>query len=157
MAIERYRTALNFGRDAGPQGLLNAYGFERTRELMTRYSRETSDIVFDGSDRWAQVLRVPHAYGEGLGDGYTLFSLSDGTSCNWTLPKGAVLRRIRFTGDEVTFQIHGTITQGSFEYVIPEGDPAEFRLAWNRGTPLPRTFVGELMSKHYCVESNRAN
>lgn len=157
MAIGWYQAAIHTGRDAGPAGLVDAYGVDRARELMTRYANVSSHTVFDGSDRWAQILRVPYAYGADLGDGYTLYSLRDGIPHGWTLPEGAVLQSINFAADEIVFHVHGTITQGSFAYTIPEHKPAEYRLKWKQGTPVPITSVGELMSREYCVQSNRAD
>ncbi len=46
---------------------------------MVRCLTESSGIVFDGMDRWAQVLRVPNASQLGGGDGYMLYAVGDTT------------------------------------------------------------------------------
>ncbi len=157
LAIDHYRSALRSGHDASPNSLVAAYGIDGARDVMVRCSTESSGIVFDGMDRWAQVLRVPNASQLGGGDGYMLYAVGDTTRHGGTLPHGAVLQRLSFEGDEIVFCVYGNIRQGSYMYNIPKSIPAEFRIKWVPGTLPPAMCVADLMSRQYCIEANRSN
>ncbi len=155
-----YHNGVETGRDASPALLFKAFGKTRCAEIMAQQADQSSDIIFDGEDRWVQILRVPNAHGVDRGDGYTLFSLSgDATTWNWTLPKGGVIQAATFDGDDVVFRVFGTVEQGSYRYEIPEEEPDEFRIRWPAGaqvasTDPPRAGLSALMSKRYCVPAN---
>ena len=153
--IDQYREAIHSGHDAGVNSLVNALGSDRARDLIISLEDRSPDVVFDGFNRWVQILRVPNAFGTGLGDGYTLYSLGGESKYTWTLPEGAVLQRVYFDGDEIVFRLHGDILQGSYRYLVPDDKPAEYRLEWGTPGTLPMTDVGTLMASDYCIEKNR--
>ncbi|GAB5407542.1 MAG: hypothetical protein Aurels2KO_57730 [Aureliella sp.] len=155
-AYDVYRTGVERGSDASPALLFKAFGKSKCVEIMLQHADATKDIAFDGQDRWLQILRVPFAHGQDMGDGYTLYSLGTLASTGWTLPKGVVIKSATFDKDEVVFYVAGKIEQGSYRYVIPDDDPDEFRITWPAGTPAPGADLHAMMYRKYCVPANHA-
>ena len=154
-ALKMYRQGLLAGSDASPGWMLEAFGKKRCQELMTQYASTSKDVVFDGNDRWVQILRYPRAYGHDEGDGYTLYSLEYGSpTINWTLGKRIVISDVRFDGDYLVFRVFGKFDGFDYEFEIPENSPAEYRFLWPPGTSVPTINVSELIARDYCIPAN---
>lgn len=82
-----YLNGVATGRDACPSLLYKAFGKARCAEMMAQYADRSSDVAFDGEDRWLQILRVPFAHGVDRGDGYSLYAVGAPGYSSSTLPK----------------------------------------------------------------------
>ena len=147
--MDRYVQCLNAGFRATPTFLLSQLGEKRCAEFLKQHRR--ADVLFDGKDRWVQILRAPNAMTVGRGDSYELVSLKQALSMQVSLPKGAIIDSLRFENADLVFAIHGEIvhdelfTGSPYQYSIPAANPIEYRLSWPTGAPIPQTTVGSLM------------
>lgn len=147
-AVDHYRTSVRRGSHASPQFLLEAVGRDRCRAIITSLGN-TRDTLFDGSDRWCQIIRVPNTHGHGRGDEFTLFSLANGFHRTRTLPPGGILKSIVFDGNDVVFSIYGDMPRVINEesLLVPEGDPAVYRFRWEPGARPPEADLNSLLAR----------
>lgn len=147
--MDRYVQCLNAGFRATPTFLLSQFGEKRCAEFLKQHRR--ADVLFDGQDRWVQILRAPHAMIVGMGDSYELVSLKQALSMQVSLPQGAIIDSLRFDDADLVFAIHGEIVHNELftgspcQFSIPAANPIEYRLNWPMGGQIPRTTVGSLM------------
>lgn len=144
-ALTHFRSALRDGLHADPDILYTAFGRARCRELMIAES-SAPDVVFDGQDRWCQIVRAPNGHG-GQGDEYTLFSLADGFHRTRTLPAGAILKSITLKPDQVVFKVYGDIETGPNGKTrhIAEESPETYRFPWSPGSKPPAADINTLL------------
>lgn len=145
------------GRKVFPQALVEAFGPKEAARLISENTRNHPTIAFDGHDRFMQVLPVPLPSGQGMGDGYTLYSvLNGGPLREWTLERGAIITDAVLTSDGVRFSIAGDIRYHNNPYQIPISQPEIFDLKWPQviWPPTPQNSLYRMMYDRH-VHSRR--